>query len=73
MHQRVSWTYPPQVFTSVHLSTKSLGQDSSSFHLFSKTIGSRFTTANIKLGEDSPSWFIILGQDSLSNKQNNKE
>ena len=39
-------------------STKSLGQDSPSVHLFSKTIGSRFTTAKIKLGEDSPSWFI---------------
>ena len=36
-------------------STKSLGQDSPSVHLFSKTIGSRFTTAKIKLGEDSPS------------------
>ena len=39
-------------------STKSLGQDSPSVHLFSKTIGSRLTTAKIKLGEDSPSWFI---------------
>ena len=36
-------------------STNSLGQDSSSVHLFSKKIGSRFTTAKIKLGEDSPS------------------
>ena len=36
-------------------STKSLGQDSPSIHLFSKIIGSRFTTAKIKLGEDSPS------------------
>ena len=36
-------------------STKSLGQDSPSVHLFSKTIGSRFTPAKIKLGEDSPS------------------
>ena len=37
------------------LSTKSLGQDSPSVHLFSKTIGSRFTPAKVKLGEDSPS------------------
>ena len=36
-------------------STKSLGQDSPTIHLFSKIIGSRFTTAKIKLGEDSPS------------------
>ena len=36
-------------------STKSLGQNSPSIHLFSKIIGSRFTTAKIKLGEDSPS------------------
>ena len=36
-------------------STKSLGQDSPSIHLFSKIIGSRFTTAKIKLGQDSPS------------------
>ena len=36
-------------------STKSLGQDSPSIHLFSKIIGSRFTFAKIKLGEDSPS------------------
>ena len=35
-------------------STKSLGQDSPSVHPFSKTIGSRFTTAKIKFGEDSP-------------------
>ena len=41
-------------------STKSLGQDSPSVHLFSKTIGSRFTTSKIKLGEDSPSWFIYF-------------
>ena len=41
-------------------STKSLGQDSPSVHLFSKTIGLRFTTAKIKLGEDSPSWFIYF-------------
>ena len=41
-------------------STKSLGQDSPSVHLFSKTIGSRFTPAKIKLGEDSPSWFIYF-------------
>ena len=36
-------------------STKSLGQDSPSIHLFSKIIVSRFTTAKIKLGEDLPS------------------
>ena len=53
-------------------STKSLGQDSPSIHLFSKIIGSRFTTAKIKLGEDSSSWFVFLGQDSLSKKENNK-
>ena len=41
-------------------STKSLGQDSPSGHLFSKTIGSRFTIAKINLGEDSPSWFIYF-------------
>ena len=53
-------------------STKLLGQDSPSIHLFSKMIGSRFTTTKIKLGEDSSSWFVFLGQDSLSNKENNK-
>ena len=36
-------------------STKSLGQDSPAIHLFSKLIGSRFTTAKIKLGDDSSS------------------
>ena len=41
-------------------STKSLGQDSPSIHLFSKIIGSSFTTAKIKLGEDSPSWFVFF-------------
>ena len=40
-------------------STKSLGQDSPSIHLFSKIIRSRFTTAKIKLGEDSPSLFVF--------------
>ena len=36
-------------------STKLLGQDSPSIHLFfSKILGSRFTTAKIKLDEDSP-------------------
>ena len=34
-------------------STELLGQDSPSFHICSLTIGSRFTTAKIKLGEDS--------------------
>ena len=53
-------------------SMKSLDQDSPSIHLFSVTIGSRFTTSKIKFGEDSPSRFVFLGQDSLSNKQNNK-
>ena len=50
-------------------STKSLSQDSPSIHLFSKIIGSRFTTVKIKLGEDSLRWFVL---DSLSNKENNK-
>ena len=36
-------------------STKSLGQDSPSVHLIFKIIESRNTTAEIKLGEDSPS------------------
>ena len=54
------------------LSTKSLGQDSPSVHLFSITVGSRFTTAKIKLGEDSPADLLFLGQDSLSKKGNNK-
>ena len=36
-------------------STKSLGQDSPSVHLYSITIGSKFTAAKIKLDEDSPS------------------
>ena len=40
-------------------STKSFGQDSPSFHLFSITIGSRFTATKIKLGEDSPSLFVF--------------
>ena len=35
-------------------STKSLRQDLRLIHLFSKMIGSRFTTAKIKSGEDSP-------------------
>ena len=42
-----------------NFSSKSLGQDSPSIHLFSTTIGSRFTTVKIKLGEDSPSWFFF--------------
>ena len=40
--------------------TKLLGQDSPSVHLFSETIGSRFTTVKIRLGEDSPSWFVFF-------------
>ena len=56
--QRASWTYPPQVFTTIHLFNKIVSQDSPSVHLFSKTIGSRFTIAKIKFGEDSPSWFV---------------
>ena len=40
-------------------STKSLGQDSPSIHLFSKIIRSRFATAKIKSGEDSPTWFVF--------------
>ena len=47
--------YPFKSLPLFTFSTKSLGQDSSSIHLFSKIIGSRFTTAKIKLGEDSPS------------------
>ena len=39
-------------------STKSLGQDSPSVLLFYITIGSRFTTAKINLGENSPSYFF---------------
>ena len=39
--------------------TKSLGQDSSPVHLFSITIESSFTAAKIKLGEDSPGWFVF--------------
>ena len=35
--------------------TKSMGQDSPSVQLISKTIGSRLTDSKIKLGEDSPS------------------
>ena len=35
-------------------STKSLGQDSPLIHLFSKIVGSSYTTTKIKLGEDSP-------------------
>ena len=50
--------------SSLHLCSplqpRFLGQDSPSAHLFSKTIGSRFTPAKIKLGEDSPSWFIYF-------------
>ena len=56
-------------------STKLLGQDSPSIHLFSKIIGSRFTTAKIKLAEDlvyQADLFFVLGQDSLSNKENNE-
>ena len=36
-------------------STKPLGQDSPSVHLLFITIGSRYTTAKIKLREDPPS------------------
>ena len=71
--QKASWTYQPQVFTSVTFSTKSLGSDSRSVHLFCITIGSRYTATKKK------SWvkiqqadLFLLGQDSLSNKQNNK-
>ena len=41
-------------------STKSLGQDSPSIHFFSKKGGSRFTSTKIKLGKDSPSWFVFF-------------
>ena len=40
-------------------SRKLLGQDSPSVHLFSIIIGSGFTAAKIKLGEDSPCWFVF--------------
>ena len=39
--------------------TKLLGQNSPSVYLFSITTGSRFTAEKIKLGEDSPSWFVF--------------
>ena len=49
--------------SSLHLCspflTKLLGQDSPLIHLFSITIWSRFTAAKIKLGENSPSWFVF--------------
>ena len=40
-------------------STKLLGQDLPPIHLLSKINGSRFTTAKIKFGEDSPSRFVF--------------
>ena len=53
--QSSSWTYPPQVFTSVHLFNKIVRSRFTINSPFSITIGSRFTAAKIKLGEDSPS------------------
>ena len=47
----VKWHLEPTPLKSsplITFSTKSLGQDSPSVHLFSKTIGSRFTTVKIK-------------------------
>ena len=69
--QRASWTYPPQVFTSFHLSNKivrsgftinsPLSQNKwVKFHHRKNKVGWRFTTAKIKLGEDSPSWFVFF-------------
>ena len=74
MHQRASWTYPPEVFTSVHL--------------FNKINMSRFTISlpffynncvKIHCCENQVRWRFIhqadlffLGQDSLINKQDNK-
>ena len=72
IHQRASWTYPPQVFNSVHLFNKFVRSRFTISSFFSVTIRPRFTAAKIKLGEDSPSWFAFLGQDSLPNEQNNK-
>ena len=54
---------PPFTF-----STKLLGQDSPSVHLFSITIGSRFTIAKIKFGEDSPSWFVFFSRSRFTFK-----
>ena len=50
----------PPLFT---FTTKSLGQDSSSSHLFSKTIGSRFTAAKNKLGWRFTKLIFFLDQD----------
>ena len=59
MRQRPSRTTHLKSSPLFTFSTKSLGQDSPSIHLFSKIIRSRFTAAKIKLGEDSPSWFVV--------------
>ena len=71
MHQMASWTYPPQVFTSVNL--------------FNKINRSRFTITSLLFQnswikvhhrENKVGWrfpkliFFILGQDSIWNKQN---
>ena len=58
LNVRVKWHLEPTHLKSSPLftfSTKLLGQDLPSIHLFSEIIGSRFTSAKIKLGEDSPS------------------
>ena len=73
MRQRASWTYPPQVFTSVHLFNKivrsgftinsPLFQNNRvKIHPREKKVGWRFTKLIC----------FFLGQDSLSNKENNK-
>ena len=57
--QRASWTYSPQVFTSVHLFNKIVRSGFTINSPLFQTIGSRFTTAKTNLGEDSPSWFAF--------------
>ena len=54
------------------LSTRSLGPDSPSIHLFSKIIRSRFTTGKVSWVKIHQADLFFLGQDSLSNKENNK-
>ena len=74
MCQRASWTYPPQVFTSIHF--------------FNKIIRSRFTISSpfsynnwvkIHCRKNKVGWrftfladLFFVGQDSLLNKQNNE-
>ena len=54
----------------LNLPTSSLPQ-SPSIHLFSKIIRSRFTTPKIKLGEDSPSWFVFSRFPAICPKSHN--